>query len=222
MDIVGAKLLFQKFKYDIIFSGEDMKENFLNYSLAVIKNSNPSIDDVKLEEFRYGLEGFYIFITKPIIIFTLAIILNIFKEMFILFITFNILRIPGAGLHASKSSICLSSSSLIFLVLPFLLRYVVIPFNLKIIIAIIDIILIYRYAPADTKKKPIIKKERREKLKFVTTINCIILVIAFLTCKNELISNLIMAGIFVEIFMILPISYKLFHFTYNNYLLYEQ
>lgn len=199
-----------------------MKQKFLKYSLNIIKNNNPDIDNIKLEEYRYGLEGFYIFITKTIIIFTLAIILGVFKEMLILFITFNALRIPGAGMHASKSSICLSSSSFIFIILPFILRNIVIPFNLKIIIGIIDIILIYKYAPADTKKKPIIKKSRREKLKFATTLNCIILVILFLVIKNELIANLIIAGIFVEIFMILPLSYKLFNFTYNNYLLYEQ
>lgn len=199
-----------------------MKQVFLNRSLDIIKNNKPGLSEEKLEEYRYGLEGFYIFLTKTIIIFTLAIILGVFKEMIILFIAFNMLRVPGAGLHASKSSICLTSSSLIFIVLPFVLRHIEIPFIVKVIIGIIDIILIYKYAPADTKKKPIIKKSRREKLKFATTINCIILVTAFLVIKDNLISNLIIAGIFVEVFMILPISYKLFNFTYNNYLLYEQ
>ncbi len=199
-----------------------MKKKFLAYSLEVIKNNNPNLTDIKLEEYRYGLEGFYIFITKTIIIFTLALILNVFTEMLILFLSFNALRVPGAGLHASKGSICLSCSSFIFLVLPFVLKLFIIPFNLKIVIGIIAIILIYRYAPADTAKKPIIKKKRREKLKFATTINCILLVILFITINNELISNLIIAGVFVEIFMILPISYKLFNFTYNNYLLYDQ
>lgn len=199
-----------------------MKQVFLNRSLDIIKNNKPGLSEEKLEECRYGLEGFYIFLTKTIIIFTLAIILGVFKEMIILFIAFNMLRVPGAGLHASKSSICLTFSSLIFIVLPFVLRHIEIPFIVKVIIGIIDIILIYKYAPADTKKKPIIKKSRREKLKFATTINCIILVAAFLVIKDNLISNLIIAGIFVEVFMILPISYKLFNFTYNNYLLYEQ
>ena len=199
-----------------------MKQKFLSYSLNIIKKNNNEIDDSKLEEYRYGLEGFYIFITKTLIIFTLAIILGVFKEMLVLFISFNALRIPGAGIHASKSSICLSSSSFIFIILPFILRHLIIPFNLKIIIGIIDIVLIFKYAPADTKKKPIIKKSRRDRLKFVTTLNCMILVILFLIIQNEIISNLIIAGIFVEIFMILPISYKMFNFTYNNYLLYEQ
>lgn len=199
-----------------------MKQKFLSYSLNIIKKNNNEIDDSKLEEYRYGLEGFYILVTKTFIIFTLAIILGVFKEMLVLFISFNALRIPGAGIHASKSSICLSSSSFIFIILPFILRHLIIPFNLKIIIGIIDIVLIFKYAPADTKKKPIIKKSRRDRLKFVTTLNCMILVILFLIIQNEIISNLIIAGIFVEIFMILPISYKMFNFTYNNYLLYEQ
>lgn len=198
-----------------------MKEHFLNYALDCIKTSNPDYDSIKLEEYRYGLEGFYMLITKTILIFTIAIILGIFKEMFLLFIIFNSLRITGYGLHASKTWICIVSSLSIFIGLPYLAKIVVIPNIIEVIIGIIYVIILYKYAPADTKKRPLVNKERRERYKFITTIIGIGLVFLNTFIYDTTISNLILFGMSLEIFMILPVSYRLFNFSYNNYLNYQ-
>ena len=59
-----------------------MKKKFLNNSMREIKSKFPEYDDNKLDEIEYGLEAIYIVLTKTIVIFALAIILNIFKEVF--------------------------------------------------------------------------------------------------------------------------------------------
>ena len=194
-----------------------MKEKFLNYALSSIHTYYPNYNDEKLAELRYGLEGFYLSISKMIIIIALSLILGIFKEMLIMLVIFNILRTTGFGLHATKSWICLLSSSTIFLIFPMLAKIVEIPQTIKIILAIISIICIYLYAPADTKKRPLIKKKKREIYKFITTISCIGLNIIALSIKNNILSNLIIFGIYTEVFMILPITYRVFHLSYNNY-----
>lgn len=194
-----------------------MKKKFLKFSTDLIKEYYPETDDIKLDEYRYSLEGFYLTITKLMIIIPLSIILGVFKELIILLLFFNILREPAHGLHATKSWICLLSSSIIFIGIPFLSKNVSIPFLLKIILGITGILLIFKYAPADTKKAPIIKKENRNKYKFISTINCIILTILSLIIKNEIISNIIIFSIWTEILLILPITYKIFHLSYNNY-----
>ena len=130
-----------------------MKNKFLNYAINTIHINNPSYNDTKLAEIRYGLEGIYLSITKLIIIFLLAILLNILKEMIFMLIIFNILRTTGFGLHATKSWICLVSSSVIFLGGPLLAKIIIINNLLKTILSITSVILIYKYAPADTKKK---------------------------------------------------------------------
>ena len=197
-----------------------MKQNVLGYCLNLISDTRPDIDDIKLDEIRYGLEAIYITLTKTVVIFTLAIILNIFKEMFLLLLFFNILRTTGFGLHATKGWICLLSSSLIFIFLPFISKIITIPLLIKSLLGIGAIILVFIYAPADTIKRPIINKNRRAIYKSITTISCIILSFLSIMINDNTLSNLIIFGIYIEIILILPITYKMFNLSYNNYLNY--
>lgn len=197
-----------------------MKQNVLGYCLNLISDTRPDIDDIKLDEIRYGLEAIYITLTKTVVIFTLAIILNIFKEMFLLLLFFNILRTTGFGLHATKGWICLLSSSLVFIFLPFISKMITIPIFIKSLLGVIAIILIFIYAPADTIKRPIINKNRRAIYKTITTISCIILSFLSIMIKDNTLSNLIIFGIYIEVILILPIIYKMFNLSYNNYLNY--
>ena len=151
----------------------------------------------------------------------IALILGIFKEMILLLLFFNILRATGFGLHAKKSWECLISSTIIFIFLPFIATYVTIPAYIKCALGILAIILVYIYSPADTEKRPIISKIRRDKYKFITTINCILLVFIMIFINNEVISNLILFAVYTEITMIIPLTYKMFNLGYKNYLTYQ-
>ena len=194
-----------------------MKKKFLSYSLQTIQKYHPDYDEIKMDELRYGLEGFYLTITKSIIIFTVAILLHIFWEMILMLIFFNILRKTGFGLHASKSIYCLISSTSVFILLPMVSKCIIFPIYIKLILCILAVILIFRYAPADTIKHPLIYADRRKKYKYITTFNCILLAIVLLWIPNETLSNLILFGIYNEVILILPITYKIFHLSYNNY-----
>lgn len=194
-----------------------MKQKFLEFSLNAIQQAHPGYSQTKMAELRYGLEGLYLTITKMIVIFSLALLLNCLKETLLLLILFNILRTTGFGLHATKSWICLVASSITFLIGPIVAQSITISFYTKSILGIIGILLIYTYAPADTEKRPLIKKTKRDLYKFITTVSCIVLVFMMLMIKNELVSNLILFAIYNEILFIHPWTYKLFHFQYNNY-----
>ena len=67
-----------------------MKKKFLDYATSLIKEKYPETDDIKLAEYRYSLEGFYLTISKMLFIIPMSIILNVFKEMIILLLFFNI------------------------------------------------------------------------------------------------------------------------------------
>ena len=198
-----------------------MKNIFINKSLALIKKYYPNYDDIKIAEIKYGLEGMYLTITKLVIIFSIALMLNIYKEMLLLLIFFNIMRTTGFGLHATKSWICLLSSTLIFIGLPFVSKIIIISLPIKIILGALAIILVYKYAPADTKKRPLINPKTRRKLKIKTIFRTTILIIFAIIIKNNIISNLAIFGIYTEIILIIPISYKIFNLSYNNYLTYK-
>lgn len=193
-----------------------MRNLLINNSLSFIKR-NCSYDDVKLAEIKYGLEAIYILITKSIIIFTLSFILGIFKEVVIFTLLYSLIRMFSFGLHATKSWICLVSSLITFVTIPFICKYIDINIYLKTILNIISIILIYKNAPADTYKRPIINKKRRERYKFISTFIAIIMSFMSLVIRDNFLSNSLMFATVVQNFMISPYIYKLFKLPYDNY-----
>ena len=194
-----------------------MKNLIINNCLSYVKKYN-NYDDIKLKEIEYGLVSIYLTITKLIIIFGIAIYLKIFKEVIIFSIMFNILRAPAFGLHATKSWICLITSTLVFIGIPILCINVHINVFIKVIICLIGILLMFKNAPADTKKRPIVNKKRRMKFKIIATSLTIIFSFLSILIKDNFISNSFMSAIIVECFLISPIIYRLFKLPYNNYI----
>ena len=102
-----------------------MKKRLLNSIRIAIKKQYPNYSEDKIDEVMYGIEGIYLTITKTIVIFALAFILKIAKELLLLLISFNIIRMFAFGMHANKSWICLVFSSILFLGGAFLSKYIV-------------------------------------------------------------------------------------------------
>lgn len=198
-----------------------MKKYFLDKTIKLIKKYY-NYDDIKLKEIRYGLETIYLTITKTIVIFILAYFLKIFKELLLIFFFYGLLRATGHGLHAKKSLHCWIASILSFTVLPYLSRIVTFDFYSKFIICTFSIILIAIYSPADTEKKPIVKKKKRIILKVLATITAVAYSILAFVLKNNLIINTLIFSMITELTLILPISYKIFGLKYNNYKNYLQ
>ena len=65
-------------------------------------NNNYNFNEVKTAEIKYGIESFYLFITKTIVILSLAFVLGIIKEILMLLFFYNLLRMSGFGVHAMK------------------------------------------------------------------------------------------------------------------------
>lgn len=198
-----------------------MKEVFINNSLRIIKNYYPEYSNQKIEKIKYGLLGLYLLITKSVIIFALALYMNIFKELLIFTIIYNILRSTSFGMHASKSWICLVSSTTIFILSTYISKKVIIPINFKIIFGIIGIILIYKNSPADTKKRPIINKKRRQIYKRISTIISIIFVIISIIINNSFLSNAFILSLIIQCVFTSKTTYKICGETYDNYKNYQ-
>ena len=194
-----------------------MKKFIINKCMNYIKK-NTDYNAIKLKEIEYGLVSIYLTITKLFIIFALTLILGIFKEMLIYMILYNILRMPSFGLHATKSWICLLSSTILFICIPYLCIFLSIPICLKVIIGILGICFMFKNAPADTKKKPIVNKKRRQIYKFISTILVIIFALLSIVINNNFISNCLILSIILQNLMISPTVYKIFKLPYNNYI----
>lgn len=198
-----------------------MKEVIINKAMNHIKE-NGNYSEEKLAEIRYGLSTLYINITKTIVIFILDYFLGIFKELLIILLFYGLLRTTGFGLHAKKSWQCWIGSLFTFLLLPYLVKILTIDFYIRLVISILSIIFIAIYAPADTEKRPLIRKNKRIMYKVICTITATILTIYSLYTKNVLIQNAILFSLILECIMISPLTYKIFKLKYANYKNYKK
>jgi accessory gene regulator protein B len=198
-----------------------MKEKFLNNSISKIKKKNPNFSEEKLEEIAYGLEAIYLTVTKIVIIFILAFILGIFKDMLIIMIFYNIIRTTAFGMHAKKSSHCLIISILFFIGGALIAKYVDIPSYIKISLSCLLFICLIKYAPADTYKRPLLNARKRKIYKIFTLINGIIYLILIVVFRDSAISNYLFLGLLEATLMIHPLIYRMFQLPYNNYKNYD-
>lgn len=194
-----------------------MKEVFLNHSMNFIINNRKDLTEEEKEKLSYGLEGIYMNITKLTIIFLVALLLNIIKEFLITLILFNIIRFLGFGFHASKSIVCLICSAILIVGFPYLFTTFEISLTLKIILCCVSVIAFILYAPADTEKRPLTNKKKRIIRKVAASCLAGIYSIIVIVFDGYLISDLFLAALMIETVFILPIIYKIFGESYNNY-----
>jgi accessory gene regulator B len=193
-----------------------MKNYIINNTMNYILKYN-NYDKIKQEELKYGLVAIYLLVTKLIIILILAFLLGILKEVILFTIIYIPIRAVSFGLHATKSWICLIVSTLLFVGLPFVSKYLLMPTYIKLIIGIISILLMFKNSPADTHKRPIINENRRLFFKYFSVIIAIIYTTLSIFINNNFISNSLLLTLIIQCFITSPLVYKLFKLPYNNY-----
>lgn len=194
-----------------------MKKYVLNKIEKAIRKQYASYDEDKIEVIMYGIEGLYITITKCIIIFSIALILGIFKELLLLLLFFNLIRLFAFGMHAPNGTVCLVISALLFIGITYLVSFIKIPLYILITIYIFALISMILFSPADTVKRPLIKRKKRILYK---TLSIIITISYFVLCillKDKTLINSMTFGLLIECILINPITYKVFKLPYNNY-----
>ena len=197
--------------------GVKLKKCIINICMNSIKK-NKNYSETKLKEIEYGLISIYLTFTKIIFILAVSTVLNIFKEVIIFMIFFNIIRTFAFGLHATKSWICWISSTIIFIIIPLLCINIIINKYIAIGLCLICTLLIFKNAPADTKKRPIVSKKRRYTFKYISTTLSIIYSILVVYISNNFVVNCMIFALILQNVLISPATYKLFKSPYNNYI----
>ena len=198
-----------------------MKKLIINKCMELVTTYNKDLSQRDIDKIKYGLEGLYLTITKLIFIIIVSIILGIWKETLLLIIIFNGIRLTAFGVHAKRSIDCLISSTLFFILFPIICIKLTIPLIVKIILFIPLTVLIGIFAPADTEKRPLINKKKRKIYKTLSIIISIIYMTIAIVIKDNTLSNCFIFAIVIQIIIMLPITYKLFGVSYNNYKTYE-
>lgn len=190
--------------------------------MSKIHKKYPEYSNDKLDEIEYGIEALYITFTKTIVISLAAIILGVFKEVFLILIFYNIIRTVAFGMHAKTSFQCYVLSFILFIGAALICKYGSINVYVKIIISIICFINIIIYAPADTYKRPLINKKKRKIYKLLSIILSFIYVILIIIFNKNMWTNYIFMGLLDSTLMIHPLTYWVFHLPYNNYKTYNE
>lgn len=182
---------------------------------AVIREQLDDLSEQKLAEINYGIAVFIANSYKVILIFILAVLLNIFNHFIVAFVSFGALRTFASGVHAKHEWTCLPASILLFFGVVYL------GLNIKFNIYILSIIFalcfaaVLRYAPADTEERPIASMKLRKKLKIMSCITVILLYVAALYNLGTSASSVIVFSTLVESVLILPVTYKLIGSMYG-------
>lgn len=193
-----------------------MRKKILDKILNSIK-SRFKYSDEKLLEIRYGLETLYITISKTIVIMFINLLFRTFKELLFLMLFYGALRLTGFGMHTKKSWHCWVMSLTIFNILPLLIKFISFNIFIRFIIYFICTIYILNHSPADTEKRPLINKSKRNTYNAICTITAFSVSVYGLLSRNSLIQNSITFSLVLESLMISPMIYKLFKLRYNNY-----
>ena len=193
-----------------------MKNIIVNNVMKFILNYN-NYDDVKQEELEYGVVSIYLLIVKLLVILVVAALLNIFKEVIIFTLIYIPIRAVSFGLHATKSWVCLIASTLMFVGLPLLSKYLILHSIIKSLIGIISVLLMFKNSPADTENRPIINKNRRLFFKYCSVLIAFIYSLASMLINDLCISNSLLFSLLIQCIITSPMAYKLFKLPYDNY-----
>ena len=199
----------------VLFGDDVMREHFLNVNLNYI-NSKLTFDDRKKKMIKYGLECIYTMITKSTAIIILSIIINTFYETLFLIIFYTFIRMFGFGIHATSNIKCWIVSVSTYSILPLIIRYVGINQIVVISCEMIAFLGLLLWTPPDTKKRPLIHKDKRLKDKIIVLSIAFIYIIYSLFYLN-IFSKAMMFGMLIELVCTCPLTYIIFNQPYNNY-----
>ena len=195
-----------------------MIENFCNFLVDKMRKENPEIDDERSEIINYGLQLLIGEIPKMLITLLFSYILGILKLTIIMVLILMPFRAFSGGFHLHTHIGCIISTTMYYCGIPKISIFTYFNNQTKIIFVlcalIFGIIILKKYAPADTENVPILQEKTRKQKKILSYITYTLGLIIALIIKDNVISNIIIFGYLTQTMMITPLAYKI---TKNKY-----
>ena len=195
-----------------------MIENFCNFLVDKMRKENPEIDDERSEIINYGLQLLIGEIPKMLITLLVSYILGILRLTIIMVLIIMPFRAFSGGFHLHTHIGCIISTTMYYCGIPKISIYCYLNSQTEIFFVlcalIFGIIIIKKYAPADTENVPILQEKTRKQKKILSYITYTLGLIIALIIKDNVVSNIIIFGYLTQIMMITPLAYKI---TKNKY-----
>lgn len=183
-----------------------------------IRKEMPDVDDERAEIINYGIHLIIGEIPKIFLVLGLSYLLGVFKYTLIMVLILLPYRACSGGFHLKTHIGCIVSTTLYYCGVAKISEYFIFYNPLKQIIIlsvwIFGMIMISKYAPADTENVPILRKRERMQKKILSYIFLTVGLLAAMIVNNNVISNILILGNLLQSIMITPVAYKL---TNNKY-----
>jgi len=191
-----------------------MIDKFCDFIVKKVKEKVENIDEEKEMIINFGVRLIFGEIPKIILLFLIGFIFGVGWHTLIFFLLLAPYRSFTGGFHLKTHLGCMITTTILYLAPILLAKYIVISNNyifyiLTAILTIFSIIIIAKYAPADTENIPILSKKERKSKKIKSYIALTILLAIILLSPDKTISYMFIYGIFLQNLTVLPISYKL-------------
>ncbi|WP_167324175.1 accessory gene regulator B family protein [Enterococcus caccae] len=172
-------------------------------------NVDAETDKIKYLKCKLALEIILINFSKLSIIYVLSFMLGITKAVLVFHIAFLYIRKYAYGAHSNSSLKCTIISLILFVGIPFyLVNFVLIPKEILLIVLLINSSLIYKFAPAATKKNPISDlKKKRELRRKALVANSVMMLLLIINVIPLGILNLVIFGSFFSCLTLSPYVY---------------
>lgn len=191
-----------------------MIDKFCTYLTNKIRKEMPEVDDERAEVINYGIQLIIGEMPKILLLFALAFILKIgWLTIFAFFAILPYKKYSG-GFHLKTHLGCIIGTCLFYFLTVYMSKYIVfeqvyIKYIIILAVWIFSIIMIKLYAPADTENLPILSKKEKKYKKIMSYVTLTITLILAIIITNNIISNILIIGTFLQTISITKIAYKL-------------
>lgn len=191
-----------------------MIDKFCTYLTNKIRKEMPEVDDERAEVINYGIQLIIGEIPKILLLFAVAFILKIgWLTVFAFFAILPYKKYSG-GFHLKTHLGCIIGTCLFYFLTVYMSKYIVfeqayIKYIIILAIWIFSMIMVKLYAPADTENLPILSEKERRYKKIMSYVTLTITLILATIITNNIISNILIIGTFLQTISITRIAYKL-------------
>ena len=194
------------------------------YALCLASKLNVYIgkEGLDFKKMVLGAEVLIVNISKLIIMYLLAAMLGVIVHTAIIHIAYVVIKRFSFGLHALNSTVCTIVSCTLFVAVPWGLRGVGIGSAAVVAVFVAVIFCLYKYAPADTKARPLVGKMLRARLRKKAVICGVVLFVIALAVPSREVKLLLTLGAAFQVVSVLPLTYKILKRSERNYEAYEQ
>ena len=195
-----------------------MVDKICDFLMQKIKKDDPEMDKEQEEIIYYGIQLIVGEIPKTFIMIFLAFLLGVGKLAIISFLMILPYRACSGGFHLKTHIGCIIGTTVMYCGVVFLAQYLPLEGYIKYIaigiVWIFGMLMIKKYAPADTENVPILAKKERKKKKNLSYLILTASLILAIFIKDTIISNILIYGMFIQTISITRIAYKV---TKNQY-----